>query len=79
MIRSMFSAISGLRNHQTMMDVVGNNISNVNTTGFKSQSTIFEDVLSQTVRAAAPLASIPVFARTPEALALLGELAGVAE
>lgn len=50
MIRSMFSAISGLRNHQTMMDVVGNNISNVNTTGFKSSTTVFQDVLSQMVR-----------------------------
>ncbi|MGY6499369.1 MAG: flagellar hook protein FlgE [Acidimicrobiales bacterium] len=50
MIRSMFSAISGLRNHQTMMDVVGNNIANVNTTGFKSSSVVFQDVLSQTIR-----------------------------
>jgi flagellar hook protein FlgE len=50
MIRSMFSAISGLRNHQTMMDVVGNNISNVNTTGFKSSTTVFQDVLSQIIR-----------------------------
>jgi len=52
MIRSMFSAISGLRNHQTMMDVVGNNISNVNTTGFKSSAVVFEDVLSQRVQGA---------------------------
>jgi flagellar hook protein FlgE len=52
MIRSMFSAISGLRNHQTMMDVVGNNISNVNTTGFKSSTTVFQDVLSQILRGA---------------------------
>src|SRR5690606_36710114 len=52
MIRSMISAISGLRNHQTMMDVVGNNISNVNTTGFKSSTTVFQDVLSQVVRGA---------------------------
>lgn len=52
MIRSMFSAISGLRNHQTMMDVVGNNIANVNTTGFKSSSVVFQDVLSQTLRGA---------------------------
>jgi flagellar hook protein FlgE len=50
MIRSMFSAVSGLRNHQTMMDVVGNNISNVNTTGFKSSNVVFQDVLSQTLR-----------------------------
>lgn len=52
MIRSMFSAISGLRNHQTFMDVVGNNISNVNTTGFKSSTVVFQDVLLQTLRGA---------------------------
>ena len=45
MIRSMFSAISGLRNHQTMMDVVGNNISNVNTNGFKSLAARIGEVL----------------------------------
>jgi flagellar hook protein FlgE len=48
----MFSAISGLRNHQSMMDVVGNNISNVNTSGFKSSAVVFQDVLSQTLRGA---------------------------
>jgi flagellar hook protein FlgE len=48
----MFAAISGLRNHQTMMDVVGNNISNVNTTGFKSSQAVFSEVLSQTIRGA---------------------------
>src|SRR4051812_33569157 len=52
MLRSMFSAVSGLRSHQTMMDVVGNNIANVNTTGYKSSSTVFEDTLSQTIRGA---------------------------
>ena len=50
MIRSMYSGVSGLRGHQTMMDVVGNNISNVNTTGFKSSTTVFQDVLSQALR-----------------------------
>src|SRR3954462_6639527 len=50
MLRSMFSAISGLRAHQTKMDVVGNNIANVNTVGFKSQTTVFEDTLSQLLR-----------------------------
>lgn len=49
MMRSMFSAISGLRNHQSMMDVVGNNIANVNTTGFKSSGVVFQDILSQTL------------------------------
>ncbi|TYP86290.1 flagellar hook protein FlgE [Blastococcus xanthinilyticus] len=51
MLRSMFSAISGLRAHQTKMDVTGNNIANVNTVGFKSSSTVFQDTLSQVVRA----------------------------
>ncbi|SEL18324.1 flagellar hook protein FlgE [Blastococcus sp. DSM 46786] len=51
MLRSMFSAISGLRAHQTKMDVTGNNIANVNTVGFKSSSTVFQDTLSQIVRA----------------------------
>jgi flagellar hook protein FlgE len=46
-LRSMFSAISGLRAHQTKMDVTGNNIANVNTVGFKSSQTVFEDTLSQ--------------------------------
>ena len=51
MLRSMFSAISGLRAHQTKMDVIGNNIANVNTVGFKSSQTVFEDTLSQVIRA----------------------------
>jgi len=48
----MFAAISGLKNHQTFMDVVGNNIANVNTTGFKQSRVTFQDILSQTVRSA---------------------------
>ncbi|HEY0401761.1 MAG: flgE [Blastococcus sp.] len=51
MLRSMFSAISGLRAHQTKMDVVGNNIANVNTVGFKGSQTVFQDTLSQVIRA----------------------------
>jgi flagellar hook protein FlgE len=52
MIRSMFSAISGLRGHQVMMDVIGNNIANVNTVGFKSGRVNFQDILSQTLHGA---------------------------
>ncbi|GAA0311992.1 flagellar hook protein FlgE [Kineococcus aurantiacus] len=52
MLRSMFSGVSGLRSHQTMMDVVGNNIANVNTTGYKSSSVVFADTLSQLTKAA---------------------------
>ncbi|NAZ86453.1 flagellar hook protein FlgE [Kineococcus indalonis] len=52
MLRSMFSGVSGLRSHQTMMDVVGNNIANVNTTGYKSSSVVFADTLSQLTKTA---------------------------
>ncbi len=47
MMRSLFSGVSGLKNHQTRMDVIGNNISNINTVGFKSSRTTFSDMLSQ--------------------------------
>lgn len=49
MMRSLFSGVSGLKNHQTRMDVIGNNISNVNTTGYKSSRATFTDMLSQTL------------------------------
>jgi fagellar hook-basal body proteins len=49
MMRSLFSGVSGLKNHQTGMDVTGNNIANVNTTGFKASRTIFKDIVSQTI------------------------------
>jgi len=52
MIRSMYAAVSGLRSHQTMMDVVGNNIANVNTHGFKRSEALFQDVLSQMIHGA---------------------------
>lgn len=52
MIRSLYSAISGLKNHQTRMDVIGNNIANVNTTGFKRSRVSFASELSQTMKGA---------------------------
>lgn len=48
MLRSMYSAVSGLKTHQTRMDVIGNNIANVNTVAFKSSSVTFSDILYQT-------------------------------
>ena len=48
MMRSMYSAVSGLKTHQTRMDVIGNNIANVNTVAFKSSSVTFSDILYQT-------------------------------
>lgn len=52
MMRSVFSGVSGLKNHQTRMDVIGNNISNVNTTGFKSSRVTFADTLNQNLSGA---------------------------
>src|SRR5690242_2983302 len=53
MMRSMFAAISGLKTHQIMMDVTANDISNVNTIGYKSSRTTFKDSLSQLQRGGA--------------------------
>lgn len=52
MMRSLFSAVSGLKAHQQRMDVIGNNIANVNTPGFKKSQTTFQDMLSQMIRGA---------------------------
>jgi len=52
MMRSLYSGVTGLRNHQTRMDVIGNNIANVNTVGYKASRVIFQDIYSQTLRPA---------------------------
>src|SRR3712207_3012731 len=58
MMRGMFSAISGLKTHQVMLDVVANDIANVNTVGYKAARTTFKDSLSQLqLGAAAPNAA----------------------
>ncbi|MDR2434310.1 MAG: flagellar hook protein FlgE [Treponema sp.] len=53
MMRSLFSGVSGLQNHQTRMDVIGNNIANINTTGFKRNRVNFQDILYQQLQGAA--------------------------
>ncbi len=53
MMRSLYSGVSGLQNHQTRMDVIGNNISNVNTNGFKRGRVTFQDLISQRLQGAA--------------------------
>ena len=53
MMRSLFSGVSGLQNHQTRMDVIGNNISNINTTGFKRGRVNFQDLIYQQLQGAA--------------------------
>lgn len=52
MMRSLFAGVAGLKTHQTRMDVIGNNIANVNTTAYKSQSMTFSDLMYQTTQAA---------------------------
>ena len=78
MIRSMSTALSGLRNHQTMLDVVGNDIANVSTVGFKSSSTVFSDVLTQTLSgASAPGATTG--GKNPSQIGLGSRLAGTVQ
>ena len=48
MMRSLFSGVAGLRTHQGKMDVIGNNIANVNTVAYKSQSVTFQELMYQT-------------------------------
>ena len=58
-MRSLYSGVSGLQNHQTRMDVIGNNISNVNTAGFKRGRVNFQDMISQqTAGAAKPTSEV---------------------
>ena len=52
MMRSMYSAVSGLKTHQTKMDVIGNNIANVNTVAFKSSAVTFSEIMYQTISSA---------------------------
>ena len=52
MLRSMYAGVSGLKAHQQQMDVIGNNIANVNTTGFKGSRVTFKEMLSQTINGA---------------------------
>lgn len=78
MIRAMSSALSGLRNHQLMLDVVGNDIANVSTVGFKGSTTIFSDVLTQTLRGAgAPTALVG--GTNPAQVGLGSRLAGTVQ
>ncbi|GHV37088.1 flagellar basal body protein [Clostridia bacterium] len=59
MMRSLFAGVSGLKNHQTKMDVIGNNIANVNTQGFKASRTSFAEMYNQTISSAsAPTGTI---------------------
>ena len=60
MLRSMYSGISGLKNFQTKLDVIGNNIANVNTFGFKKGRTTFADQISQTMSGATASSALQV-------------------
>ena len=78
MIRSMYAGVSGLRAHQIMMDVVGNNVANVNTQGYKRNQAIFTDVLSQIVNgAAAPTEDLG--GRNPAQVGLGVSMSGTAQ
>jgi len=77
MLRSMYSGISGLQIHQTKMDVIGNNISNVNTIGFKSSNVNFADILYQTSQNASGPTNISG-GTNPKQIGLGGSVNGIA-
>jgi flagellar hook protein FlgE len=66
----IWSAVSGLDNHQTWMDTLGNDIANVNTTGYKDARFQFEDILSQSLRGAAPPVQNGIGGTNPEQVGL---------
>ncbi|MDJ0338886.1 flagellar hook protein FlgE [Cryobacterium sp. PH31-O1] len=76
MLRSLYSGISGLRSHQTMLDVTGNNIANVNTTAFKASAAQFQDTLSQLTQAAGG-ASTTIGGTNPAQVGLGVQVAGI--
>lgn len=78
MMRSLYSGVSGLKVHQTKMDVIGNNISNVNTTGFKASTVVFSDILYQTTQSATgPNAETGTAGRNAKQIGLGANLASI--
>ncbi len=77
MLRSLFTGISGLRAHQMMMDVTGNNIANVNTTGFKGSQVTFHDTFSQLLEGAAAPQDANVGGTNPSQVGLGVRVAGM--
>lgn len=76
MMRSLYSAITGLKNHQTGMDVIGNNIANVNTPGFKRSRTSFASMLGQAVRGASAPDAAGAYGGTNGIMVGLGSILG---
>ncbi|MCM1102768.1 MAG: flagellar hook-basal body complex protein [Clostridium sp.] len=71
MMRSLFSGVSGLKVHQTKMDVIGNNIANVNTTSYKSMSINFSELMYQTsANASGPNATTGTAGKNPKQIGL---------
>lgn len=71
MMRSLFSGVSGLKVHQTKMDVIGNNIANVNTTSYKSMSINFSELMYQTTaKASGPNATTGTAGKNPKQIGL---------
>ena len=77
MMRSLYAGISGLQNHQLRMDVIGNNIANVNTVGFKASRVTFKELFSQTLRGASAPAGPARGGTNPLQIGLGTALAGI--
>ncbi len=76
MNRALFSGVAGLKTHQTKMDVIGNNIANVNTYGYKSQRAVFSDLYYQALRSASA-GTANQGGKNPSAVGYGSQLAGI--
>lgn len=77
MIRSMYSGVSGLRGFQTKLDVIGNNIANVNTVGFKKGRAMFQDILSQNIAGATAPSDTGRGGMNPKQIGLGSQIASI--
>ena len=77
MLRSMYSGISGMKNFQTKLDVIGNNIANVNTYGFKKGRVNFKDLVSQSIAGASAPSEIHLGGVNPKQVGLGAQLATI--
>lgn len=77
MLRSLYSGVSGLKNFQTQLDVIGNNIANVNTTGYKEGRVTFKDMISQTLQSAVAPNTAGTGGTNPVQIGLGGQIGSI--
>ena len=70
MLKSLYSGVSGMKGFQTKLDVIGNNVANANTVGYKKSRVMFQDILSQNVTGATAPTDTPTGGVNPKQIGL---------